>query len=149
LPQIESAQSEVKRIVLEFGFACKEHIASPENCWPCLQGAVRQAHCGFEAWRPRTAFGNCSKSSSSAPIHSIENSMLNIINGALSSDQQERLVLGRELQKLKARVRLVLPRFGLQRKVIEELSIIARNLYAQFQSVSLQMTELETRSTVG
>ena len=60
-----------------------------------------------------------------------------------SSDHQERLVLAKEIQKLKARVRLILPRFGLQRKVIEELSIIARNLYAQFQSVSVQMTALE------
>jgi len=66
-----------------------------------------------------------------------------------SSDQQERLVLGRELQKLKARVRLVLPRFGLQRKVIEELSIIAAISMHNSSRLSLQMTELETRSTVG
>ena len=141
--KIESAQSEVKRIVLEFGFACKEHIAlarkllavPPKERFDRLivdsKLSDRERH--LQLLEKLVKRADSLDRELDAKYHQWRS----------SSDQQERLALAREIQKLKARVRLVLPRFGLQRKVIEELSIIARNLYAQFQSVSRQMTELE------
>ena len=141
--KIESAQNEVKRIVLEFGFACKEHIAlarkllatPPKERFDRLivdsKLADRERH--LQLLEKLVKRADMLDRELDAKYHQWRS----------SSDPQERLVLAREIQKLKARVRLILPRFGLQRKVVEELSIIARNLYAQFQSVSAQMIQLE------
>lgn len=141
--KIESAQHEVKRIVLEFGFACKEHIAlarkllavPPKERFDRLivdsKLADRERH--LQTLEKLVKRADMLDRELDAKYHQWRS----------SSDQQDRLVLAKEIQKLKARVRLILPRFGLQRKVIEELSIIARNLYAQFQSVSVQLTALE------
>src|SRR5437660_4198068 len=141
--KIESAQNEVKRIVLEFGFACKEHIAlarkllatPPKERFDRLivdsKLADRERH--LQLLEKLVKRADMLDRELDAKYHQWRS----------SSDPQERLVLGREIQKLKARVRLILPRLGLQRKVVEELSIIARNLYAQFQSVSAQMIQLE------
>jgi RNA polymerase primary sigma factor len=141
--RIEAAQNEVKRIVMEFGFACKEHIAlarkllsvppkerfdrlvvdsklaNKERHLKLLEKLVERA----ETW--------------DLELDSKYRDWLSMAEG------EARTALDREIQKLKARIRLVLPRFGLQRKVVEELAIIAKNLYSQFQSVSLHIEQLD------
>jgi len=56
------------------------------------------------------------------------------------TDEREKAALTRQMQKLKARIRLILPRFCLQRKVVEELGTIAGNLFIQFQTLSAQIS---------
>src|SRR5205814_1842742 len=60
-----------------------------------------------------------------------------------ASTEHDRKRIFIEMQKLSARARLTLPRFGFQRKIIEELATIAANLYEQFQTVSKQIADLE------
>jgi RNA polymerase primary sigma factor len=141
--RIEAAQNEVKRIVMEFGFACKEHIAlarkllsvppkerfdrlivdsklaNKERHLKLLEKLVKRA----ETW--------------DFELDAKYRDWLSMADG------EARVALDREIQKLKARIRLVLPRFGLQRKVVEELAIIAKNLYSQFQAVSLHIEQLD------
>jgi RNA polymerase primary sigma factor len=141
--RIESAQAEIKRIVLGFGFACKEHIAlarkllatPPKERFDRLivdsKLECRQRHLKLlerlvarvEGWDQQLdshyqQFGN-------------------------ATSAEERRRLAGEMEKLNARIRLMLPRFGFQRKIIEELAIIAANLYLQFQTVMTQVFDLE------
>ena len=141
--RIEMAQNEVKRIVLEFGFACKEHLA--------LAGKLL-------AVPPKERFDRLvvdSKLKQRERHLKMLDKLVKRVEAwdleldasyqkwRLSTDVQERALLTRQMQKLKACIRMVLPRFGLQRKVVDELAIIAGNLYSQFQNISLQLTQVE------
>src|SRR4051812_13952131 len=140
--RIEAAQNEVKRIVMEFGFACKEHIALARK---------------LLSVPPKERFDRLIVDSKLANKERHLTLLEKLARRAEAWDQQldenyqdwrrmeegeARLALDRQIQKLKARIRLVLPRFGLQRKVVEELAIIAKNLYSQFQTISVQIREL-------
>jgi RNA polymerase primary sigma factor len=141
--RIETAQNEVKRIVLEFGFACKEHIALARK---------------LLAVPPRERFDRLIIESKlenrERHLRVLEKMVKRVedLNQELdekyqqwrsSTHEQDRSALAREMQKLKARVRMILPRFALQRKVVEELATIAGNLYTQFQSISVQLAQYE------
>jgi len=139
--RIETAQNEVKRIVLEFGFSCKEHLAlarkllavPPKERFDRLvvdsKLKQRERHLQMldklvkrvEAWDQELD--------------------ASYQKWRLSTDPEEQRLLTRQMQKLKARIRIVLPRFALQRKVVDELAIIAGNLHSQFQNISLQLTQ--------
>src|SRR5258706_4766561 len=147
--KIETAENEVKRIVLEFGFACKEHIAlarkllsvPPKERFDRLiidsKLDQREQHLRLLDKLVKRA---------NALDHELDGNYEQLRS---VTDPAEQASLDRQLQRLKARVRILLPRFGLQRRVVEELAIIARNLYAQFQTISLQITELERTAVSG
>src|ERR1043166_4438643 len=141
--RIETAQGEVKKIVMEFGFACKEHIALARK---------------LLSVPPKERFDRLIVDSKLANKERHLVLLDKLAKRAENWDQQldekyqlwlrlpegdERTALDRQIQKLKARIRLVLPRFGLQRKVVEELAIIAKNLSSQFASIFVQIRELE------
>jgi len=141
--RIEAAQNEVKRIVMEFGFACKEHIALARKL---LSVPPKER---FDRLIVDSKLGNkerhlqlLEKLVQRAEAWDIELDA-KYKDWLSQPDSEARPQLDREIQKLKARIRLVLPRFALQRKVVEELAIIAKNLYSQFQSISLHIVELE------
>jgi len=141
--RIETAQSEVKKIVLEFGFACKEHIALARK---------------LLAVPPKERFDRLVVDSKLAERERHLRLLGTLVKRAeqwdqeldgkyqawrASEDEPQRIELARTITKLKTRVRLILPRFGLQRKVVEELATIAWNLYAQFQTISVQLGNLQ------
>ena len=141
--RIEAAQAEVKRIVLEFGFACKEHIAlgrkllsvPPKERFDRL---IVDSKFGQRAQHLRLLLKLVSRA------ESLDQQLdAKYEEWRTASDPQKRVALANQMRKLKARIRLVLPRFGLQRKVVEELAIIARNLFAQFQAISVQVSQLQ------
>src|SRR3954468_9671665 len=141
--RIETAQNEVKRIVMEFGFACKEHIALARKL---LSVPPKER---FDRLIVDSKLGNkerhlqlLEKLVQRAEAWDIELDA-KYKDWLSQPDSEARTQLDREIQKLKARIRLVLPGFALQRKVVEELAIIAKNLYSQFHSISLHIVELE------
>jgi len=141
--RIEAAQTEVKRIVMEFGFACKEHIALARKL---LSVPPKER---FDRLIVDSKLGNKDRHLQllerlTRRAESWDAELDAAYQQWISAPEGEgRVALERQIQKLKTRIRLVLPRFGLQRKVVEELAIIARNLYAQFQSISVQIKALE------
>jgi RNA polymerase primary sigma factor len=141
--RIETAQNEVKRIVLEFGFACKEHTALARKL---LAVPPKER---FDRLIVDSKLENRERhlrvlDKMAARAEALDRELDRKYQQWRScANEQDRITLARDMQRLKARVRRLLPRFGLQRKVVEELATIAGNLYTQFQSISLQLAQNE------
>ncbi len=141
--RIETAQNEVKRIVLEFGFACKEHIALARKL---LAVPPKER---FDRLIVDSKLENRERhlrvlDKMAARAEALDRELDRKYQQWRScANEQDHITLGRDMQRAKARVRRLLPRFGLQRKVVEELATIAGNLYTQFQSISLQLAQNE------
>jgi RNA polymerase primary sigma factor len=128
--RIESAETELKRIVCSFGFAAKEHIALAEK---------------LITDPPKERFDRVilDKKIDSRDSHVRE--LRRLIKGARLLDQQadeawkavmaapgqdKRLV---PFRKLDARLQKAFPKFYYKQKVIEEISLVAENIYDKIQ----------------
>jgi len=138
--RIESAQNEVKRIVLDFAFACKEHIALARKLLSTppkerFDRLILDSKLQDRERHLRTLEKLVAKA------ESLDQELdQKYVQWLSMTDEREKAALTRQMQKLKARIRLILPRFCLQRKVVEELGTIAGNLFIQFQTLSAQIS---------
>ena len=139
--RIEDAESEVKQIIYGFGFAAKEHIALAEKliCEPpkerfdrvILDKKVESRDAHLRALRKlvrdvRQADG------------AVDDRYANWQQGG-SKAKRDRAAA--ELRKLDEKLQRMFSRFYFKQKVIEEMSLVADNIYDRIQSSLLLIRE--------
>ena len=141
--RIEDAENEVKQIIYGFGFSAKEHIALAEKliCEPpkerfdrvILDKKVESRDTHLRALRKLV------RDVRAADTH-VDDRYARWQEGT-SKAKRDRA--GTEFRKQDERLQRMFPRFFFKQKVIEEMSLVADNIYDRFQSSLLLIRECQ------
>jgi len=143
--RIEEAENEVKRIIYSFGFTGKEHIALAEK---------------LVSEPPKERFDRVIVDKKIEGRENHLKELRKLIKVAQQLDKavdekyaellactvkSKREKLEKELRKCEARLQATFPKFYFKQKVIEEIALVAENIYDKFQTCLRTIQEMEAQ----